>query len=423
MKNKVLNKSLLFFSILLSACGTFIPQIALADIKEYPAETTMNFISYTPETPVPTPGGGSTQTGDVLFWIIVALCAIIIITGITAIIISGRNKKKFKNNQPSVKNLLSVLVLPLIISGSLLYCIDRANAASQEFVSPTMDIYVNTEGGPVHYGEGETSNIQKYTNTIDSVIFIDEINLKGESTTKFIGNWKATLEDGTVIFEGGINDSYILDEPIVLEPNESFKTTWTTETDSKELLSLTGTAPATICYKTYDAQRIVTFDSNGGSEVPSQHIYYGDKVTKPVPDPAKNNSDFIYWATDNTLTNEYDFGAAVYEDLTLYAKWAATEEYKAKVIEDINNQAEEVKEIIDNNPNLTETEKVEAKAKIDEDTAKEEEKQDNSNSVAGAEVAIGGLALAGAAIGSRRRLRGKHERIESNFKRFKRWYL
>ncbi|WP_411735586.1 InlB B-repeat-containing protein [Paenibacillus sp. M2] len=65
----------------------------------------------------------------------------------------------------------------------------------------------------------------------------------------------------------------------------------------------------------------VNFDSNGGSEeVPAQTVGFGATISTPT-EPTKDGYVFGGWYRDNTLTNAYDFAAAVTADLTLYAKW------------------------------------------------------------------------------------------------------
>ncbi|MBO4630224.1 MAG: InlB B-repeat-containing protein [Treponema sp.] len=73
----------------------------------------------------------------------------------------------------------------------------------------------------------------------------------------------------------------------------------------------------------------VTFDSNGGSEVPSQLVQTGSAATEPEKPvkPAdkkkysRENYAFAGWFTDPELTKEYNFELPVKDDLTLYAKW------------------------------------------------------------------------------------------------------
>lgn len=63
----------------------------------------------------------------------------------------------------------------------------------------------------------------------------------------------------------------------------------------------------------------VTFDSNGGSLVPSQIVEKGDKVTKPE-DPTRNGYDFVNWTYQG---EEWSFiDCVVTEDMTLVANWS-----------------------------------------------------------------------------------------------------
>ncbi len=78
--------------------------------------------------------------------------------------------------------------------------------------------------------------------------------------------------------------------------------------------------------KVVESQRFtVTFKSNGGSNVESQKVFPGEKITKPT-NPTKQADGYITyefagWFTDSGLTQEYDFNSEVNEDITLYAKW------------------------------------------------------------------------------------------------------
>lgn len=65
----------------------------------------------------------------------------------------------------------------------------------------------------------------------------------------------------------------------------------------------------------------VTFNSNGGSDVPGQ-IRANAAATKPA-DPTRSGYDFGGWYTDEAFTTEYTFTESekVTQALTLYAKW------------------------------------------------------------------------------------------------------
>lgn len=70
------------------------------------------------------------------------------------------------------------------------------------------------------------------------------------------------------------------------------------------------------------AVRTVTFDSQGGSSVEAQEVAKDSKAARPT-DPTRSGYSFGGWYTDVECTAEYDFNAAVVEDITLYAKWTA----------------------------------------------------------------------------------------------------
>ena len=81
-------------------------------------------------------------------------------------------------------------------------------------------------------------------------------------------------------------------------------------------------------------QFTVTFNSQGGSDVPSQTLT-GSGVTESATverpaDPTNGDKDFRGWFTDPECTdgNEFDFNVSISDPITLYAKWEeTTEEY------------------------------------------------------------------------------------------------
>lgn len=66
---------------------------------------------------------------------------------------------------------------------------------------------------------------------------------------------------------------------------------------------------------------MVTFKSNGGTDVETSYVRPQEKAVKPK-DPTKKYNRFEGWYSDEALTIIYDFNAEVTEDITLYAKWA-----------------------------------------------------------------------------------------------------
>lgn len=66
----------------------------------------------------------------------------------------------------------------------------------------------------------------------------------------------------------------------------------------------------------------VTFESNGGTEVPNQIVNYGEKVQRPE-DPVRKGYHIEGWYSDIDLKNLWDFeNDTVQGNMTLYAKWA-----------------------------------------------------------------------------------------------------
>ncbi len=76
----------------------------------------------------------------------------------------------------------------------------------------------------------------------------------------------------------------------------------------------------TILYAKWAKNPTVIFNSNGGSEVPTQEITYNTVVTRPT-DPTKSGYCFVNWYTDAECNNSFSFNTLITEDKTLYAKW------------------------------------------------------------------------------------------------------
>lgn len=73
-----------------------------------------------------------------------------------------------------------------------------------------------------------------------------------------------------------------------------------------------------------EAKYTVTFDTNGGSEVPSQKVEEGGKAVKPENDPTKTDYVFSGWCKDAALENLYDFDTeTITSDTTIYASWSS----------------------------------------------------------------------------------------------------
>ena len=65
----------------------------------------------------------------------------------------------------------------------------------------------------------------------------------------------------------------------------------------------------------------VAFDSNGGTDVASQKLMYGDYVAEPVP-PTREGYTFGGWYQDENFYYPWDMEENfVAESMTLYALW------------------------------------------------------------------------------------------------------
>ena len=68
-------------------------------------------------------------------------------------------------------------------------------------------------------------------------------------------------------------------------------------------------------------QYTMTFNTNGGSEIPSITQNYNSPVVRPS-NPTKAGYEFGGWYTDNnTFENEYEFTTMPLNGITIYAKW------------------------------------------------------------------------------------------------------
>ena len=63
----------------------------------------------------------------------------------------------------------------------------------------------------------------------------------------------------------------------------------------------------------------VTFVSNGGTNIASQQVKSGEKLTLEIP--TKKDHLFLGWFTDSTLKESFDSSKEICEDITLYASW------------------------------------------------------------------------------------------------------
>lgn len=77
-------------------------------------------------------------------------------------------------------------------------------------------------------------------------------------------------------------------------------------------------------YAKWVKTRTVTFDSQGGTDVPSQTVDDGGQAVAPDPAPTRDEYKLTGWSVEPTGGAAYDFSTQVTADVTLYAQWART---------------------------------------------------------------------------------------------------
>ena len=55
--------------------------------------------------------------------------------------------------------------------------------------------------------------------------------------------------------------------------------------------------------------------------IPEQSINFGEKATRPSPDPTRDRYEFVNWYKDNTFTTLFDFNQELNTGVVIYAKW------------------------------------------------------------------------------------------------------
>lgn len=81
---------------------------------------------------------------------------------------------------------------------------------------------------------------------------------------------------------------------------------------------------------------VVTFDSNGGSNVDIVKVKYHQKVNKPQ-DPTRENYEFMGWQNNGEA---YDFSRRIEENLLLTASWKEKNTYLVVItLEDVKYES------------------------------------------------------------------------------------
>ena len=150
---------------------------------------------------------------------------------------------------------------------------------------------------------------------------------------KYYASWKGGVVNYTVRhFKQNVRrDGYdeVTDDAQVLTGKTNTMTSatalsyegFTPEEFSQETIKADGTSVVNIYY--IRNSYTVTFETNGGSDIPDKTIIYGQPVTEPAT-PTKAGFAFNGWYASSNFSSLYTFGNTISDNITLYAKWQNT---------------------------------------------------------------------------------------------------
>ena len=80
----------------------------------------------------------------------------------------------------------------------------------------------------------------------------------------------------------------------------------------------------------------ITYETNGGSRIPSQEVKDGTIVNAP-PEPTISGRYFAGWYSDASCQTQIKFPLTITENMTLYAKWARDQKSAQQSLEKANS--------------------------------------------------------------------------------------
>lgn len=97
---------------------------------------------------------------------------------------------------------------------------------------------------------------------------------------------------------------------------------WSTDVGGINMVELPLTIIENIClYAQWEIEQFtVTFNTDGGLEIPPQIVEYGELLNMPIS-PVKNGYKFVGWFTDANFNTQVSFPCTITTNTTIYAKW------------------------------------------------------------------------------------------------------
>ena len=122
------------------------------------------------------------------------------------------------------------------------------------------------------------------------------------------------------------NDTFKLNNP-TKDGAEFIGWTGTGLTESTKEVTVPVGSTGARSYKAHYTKIVYTvdFDTNGGTEVASQSVEYGDKEDQSKVNTSKDGYTLEGWYEDKELTKAFDLSTKITEPKTLYAKWKENE--------------------------------------------------------------------------------------------------
>ncbi|WP_338631904.1 immunoglobulin-like domain-containing protein [Clostridium baratii] len=269
------------------------------------------------------------------------------ITDITPIskLINLTNLDLKKNNIINIKNLSPLSKLVNLNISNQIYTLESKKVLCGDNLSINNPV-IDTNG--IVTNINQISDNGKYNNNQNS---IEWTNLDANKDLTFLFNKNVNIGKATGVFSGTVTQPIILNYSVtydsqggsnvpqenveynglVTKPSDptregytfggwytdnTLKTEWNFDKDKMPSKNMTLYAKWNI--NSYN----VTYDSQGGSNVPQENVEYNGLVTKPS-DPTREGYTFGGWYTDNTLKTEWNFDKDKMpsKNMTLYAKW------------------------------------------------------------------------------------------------------
>lgn len=128
-------------------------------------------------------------------------------------------------------------------------------------------------------------------------------------------------DNGTEINSIQVNGNRDTDLPVPSKEGYSFEGWYTSKNPytNKFTLETSVNSDITLYAKWQIKEYTVSFNTNGGSEVPPITIKHGTNLS--MVETTRKAHTFLGWYEDDELTVPYDFTSNVNKDMTLYAKW------------------------------------------------------------------------------------------------------